>query len=182
MFLYKNIEFNHVKEISDKLLVIAQEFNPDLKITTKIDANLIETRIPELHEQFLEKNMQVDIVREITCKPFSGIPIHVDGSDDHPKYLGLNWPIGSDNVKMIWWDFPQDPVVSENTIDILHPTSSLLCYSKQHGKIIDELEIASPTLVNIQQYHSADNDSPNLRRLISFRFQAEPLHLINSQD
>jgi hypothetical protein len=182
MFLYKKIEFSNVETITEKLLRIAQQNNPELQPSMRFDYDLVVREIPELHNQLIEKNLNVEIFREFVSQPFNGINIHVDGSKDHPKYLALNWPIlNCANTKMVWWHFDAPPKLKFQTHDAVFPTSSLKLYSPDGGTVINSAEITEPTLVNIAQYHSIVN-GPLIRRMVSFRFKTEPCHLLNDNN
>ncbi len=181
MFLYKNLHFDCQAEITQQLLQIAEEFNSELYKTKVFDLELIKTRVPRLHEQFVNMNLHVEVFREYVSQPFDGIKIHNDGTPEFPKYLALNWPIfNCENTKMIWWQLDADAPVAEHTVDVgFAKHNTLLFYSEQHAIKLDEHEIVSPTLVNVKQYHSVQNGA-KIRRMVSFRFRPEPLHLLNT--
>ena len=180
MFLYKNLSFKHESEITKQLLDIAQEFNPDLNITKVFDIDLIKTRVPKLYEQFVDLNLNAEIFREYVSQPYGGIKIHHDGTPEFPKFLALNWPIyNCENTKMIWWKLQDNAPVETETVDSGFQKNNILkYYSEKHAIKLDEHEIVSPTLVNVKEFHSVVN-GPNIRRMVSFRFRPEPVHLID---
>lgn len=180
MFLYKNLKFDYVPEITQQLLDIAQEFNPNLNITKVFDCELIKTRVPKLYSQFVELDLHPEIFREYVSQPFAGIRIHHDGTPEFPKYLALNWPIfNCENTRMIWWQLDPDAPIDVKTVDGgFEKNNALLFYSEKYATKLDEHEIVSPTLVNVREYHSVEN-GPNIRRMVSFRFKPEPTHLLN---
>lgn len=180
MFFYKQISFDFQESITAKLLDIAREFNPNMYMSVAFNKSLLEERIPELVDQFNNKQLEVDIFREFVSSPHRGLGIHQDGSPGWPKHLALNWPIEHcANTKMVWWNFSEEPVLSDDAYnyDVAFPSSVLKIYKQDRANAVEQCEIITPTLVNINHYHSVVN-GPNYRRMISFRFNPEPWHLI----
>lgn len=180
MFLYKNLKFDHVSEITQQLLDIATEYNPNLEVTKVFNTDLIKTRVPKLYNQFVELDLQPEIFREYVSQPFAGIKIHHDGTPEFPKYLALNWPIyNCQGTKMIWWKLEENAPIDVVTVDGgFQKNNALHFYSEKYATKIDEHEIVTPTLVNVKEFHSVEN-GPNIRRMVSFRFRPEPVHLMN---
>ena len=180
MFFYKQISFDFQESITAKLLDIAREFNPNMYMSVAFNKSLLEERIPELVDQFNNKQLEVDVFREFVSSPLGGLGIHQDGSPGWPKYLALNWPIEHcANTKMVWWNFLGEPVLSNDAYnyDVAFPSSELKIYKQDRANAVEQCEIITPTLVNINHYRSVVNGT-NYRRMISFRFNPEPWHLI----
>jgi len=180
MFLYKKIEFEDCELITEQLLSIVKEHNPESEVSRAFDINLIHEKVPRLSEQLRSMNIEIEIFREFVSQPYQGIKIHVDGTQEHPKFLALNWPVENcKNTKMVWWKFESDPKLFVDMYDVAFGKNiPLKFYSEENGVKIGECEIVSPTLVNVKEYHSVVN-GPNIRRMVSFRFKPEPLHLLD---
>ena len=180
MFLYKKIEFEDCELITEQLLSIVREYNPDAEVSRAFDINLIHNKVPCLSEQLHSMNIEIEIFREFVSQPYQGLKIHADGTAEHPKFLALNWPVENcEDTKMIWWNFKEDPKPLADVYDIAFGKNvPLKFYSEENAVKIGEYEIVSPTLVNVKEYHSVVN-GPNTRRMVSFRFKPEPLHLLD---
>jgi hypothetical protein len=179
MFLYKKIKFEDCELITEQLLSIVKEYNYDAEISRAFDINLIHKKVPRLLEQFHSMNIEIDVFREFVSSPYQGLKIHADGTAEHPKFLALNWPVENcENTKMIWWNFKEEPKRLADGYDMAFGNVPLKFYSEENGIKIGECEIVSPTLVNVKEYHSVVN-GPNTRRMVSFRFKPEPLHLLD---
>ena len=179
MFLYKQIKFEYEDEITAQLLDIVKEHNKDLVISKAFDITLIKECVPKLYEQFLDQNIQIEIFREFVSQPNAGLGIHKDGTPEFPKYLALNWPVENcEGTRMLWWELNKDAQVAIDTVDVAFKSyNSLKFYSESDATKIGEFEITKPTLVNVGAYHSVVN-GPKIRRMVSFRFKPEPLHLL----
>jgi hypothetical protein len=179
MFLYKQINFEYEDEITAQLLDIVREHNKDLVISKAFNITLIKERVPKLYEQFVDKNIQIEIFREFVSQPNAGLGIHKDGTPEFPKYLALNWPVENcEGTRMLWWELNKDAQVAIDTVDVAFKSyNSLKFYSESDAIKIGEFEIVKPTLVNVGAYHSVVN-GPKIRRMVSFRFKPEPLHLL----
>ena len=175
---YKKLEFRDVEQITAELLSIAREFNPEQFVSKKFDTQLLEQRVPSLTKQFKELGIEIDVFREFVSQPFRGLGIHQDGAVGYPKKYAINWPI--ENCKgayMCWWNFNGDPEVSIASTD---PTANQpsIFYSAHNASKVEQVELVTPTLVNIENFHSVENNINSVRRMISFRFVTEPEHLI----
>jgi hypothetical protein len=179
MFLYKRLRFEYEDEITSQLLEIVKEQNSELVISKAFDINLIKDKVPKLYEQFLDQNIQIEIFREFVSQPNAGLGIHKDGTQEFPKYLALNWPVENcEGTRMLWWELNKDAQVAIDTVDVAFKSyNSLKFYSEVDATKIGEFEITKPTLVNVGAYHSVVN-GPKIRRMVSFRFKPEPLHLL----
>ena len=128
--------------------------------------------------RFVE-NIFFEIFREFVSQPNAGLGIHKDGTPEFPKYLALNWPVENcEGTRMLWWELNKDAQVAIDTVDVAFKSNnSLKFYSESDAVKVGEFEIVKPTLVNVGAYHSVVN-GPNIRRMVSFRFKPEPLHLL----
>lgn len=179
MFLYQTVQFKRVRTITSKLLTIAQQQNVELKSTMQFDTGLLDDQVPELVEQFNDMGLKVQIFREFISMPNQGIHVHQDGSEQYPKHLAINWPIENcTGTYMCWWEYRGLPIIESVFYDPIDKNKTPHnFYSQDTATKIGECEIVTPTLVNINQYHSVKNTNA-VRRMISFRFEQEPFNLI----
>lgn len=179
MFLYKKLTFNNVEQITQKLLFLARENNPDCRQSKTIDIGLIKQRIPELIEQFESIGCYTNICREIISPPFQGTKIHRDGIGENLKQFSINWPLENcENTYMCWWEFNGEMELDSAIDDPAGIKNyDVLLYKETNGRIIGQCEIVEPTLTNIKIFHSVIN-AGKTRRILSFRFNPEPYHLI----
>jgi hypothetical protein len=182
MFLYKPLRFNNEQAITSKLLSLVQRINPDKLQSKTIDIDIIRAEIPELMQQFEDIGCFPNICREIISLPYDGTKIHRDGSGGKYKHFSINWPIENcESTYMCWWEFDEEPILD---IAMEDPAGiknyDVLLYKEDNGRLIGKYEIISPTLTNIHVYHSVIN-ADKIRRMLSFRFDPEPFHLINHE-
>jgi hypothetical protein len=176
--IYIPIKFDYVDIINKQLLSMVRDHNPNLTRIKMFNLKILKDYSPLLVEQLDALNLTIDIVKEFVTPPLSEFSIHRDGSVKYPKLFALNWPIENcKNTYMKWWEFDGDPIIERIEYD--NYDVALPIYSKINATEIGCLELIHPTIVNVQCYHSVDNNVETYRRLISFRFNPEPLHLID---
>jgi hypothetical protein len=180
MFFYKVLEFDHEQLITEQLLVLVQELNPEGVFTIRFDSDMIKQRVPLLHEQFQQMGLELDVFREFRSPPYAGAPIHKDGTAQYPKRLAINWPVENcAGTRMIWWDI-QDHDPAWFSYENIDPTfgHDVPFFSERDCKEIASVEVLRPMLLNVEVHHSVENLTNKHRRMISFRFKDDPFHLL----
>ena len=198
-FFYKPIKFRDRELITQQLKIFGEKYNPDNKKTIRFDNELLEVYAPSLAQQFKEMDLHLDIFRGFVTYPRDELGIHRDGSLEYPKKLAINWPVENcAGTQMYWWKFFGDPILEEQSeqFKFEHDISAsynpqykssdalfnydnvLVTYEKTNAEIVEKLELTDPTLINVDIHHSVGNPFDTFRKIISFRFIPEPLHLI----
>lgn len=186
MLLYNELEFTDVPEITTQLLELAQEFNPTKFYAAKFEISLLEQRVPKLKAQLDSLGLVVSNFREFVAEPYGGFGIHQDGTSNYIKKCALNWPIeNTAGTYMVWWDllpgakplFGNNDPSYEN--DVRYESGNTIFFYNESDAIEKfALELVRPTLVNVYEYHSIRNHQTAHRRMISIRFENEPVHLL----
>jgi len=180
MHLYREIDFEHEEEITEQLLAVVRDLNPDLTYSVRFQNEVIEQRVPRLYEQFQRMGLELDVFREFCSPPGKGAAIHKDGTAQYPKSIAINWPLENcAGTKMIWWDtlgLPPSFFTYEN-IDATFGHFVPL-YAEADCHQLDTLELVRPTVLNVGIHHSVTNPQQLYRRMVSFRFQQDPFYLL----
>ena len=186
MLLYKELPFTHIPEITSQLLLLAQELNPNKSCACKFEINLLKERIPLLHQQLMDMGLVVSNFREFVAEPYGGLGIHRDGTEKYNKICALNWPIeNTAGTQMVWWQLNEGAIPAQGKDDPSYENdprydsgNTIYFYDEKDAVEIGAVEIIKPLLVSVQDYHSIRNYQQKYRRMISIRFENEPVHLL----
>jgi hypothetical protein len=175
MLPYKIVNIESFDEIQKQLTKVF--FSTTNTIITRsyiTDKNSILSQIPALKDFLLENNLHWGVCRFFTTKPNTDIPIHVDGSEEYPKFLALNLPLfGCENSLMQWWDNVELVSIS-NTEEY---ANNIKIFDSPNKTVSHSLELSLPHLVRIDLPHNIVNLKDTPRAIFSMRFKPEPLHL-----
>lgn len=145
-----------------------------------MEINEIKRLVPSLFEWFEANGLEVDHAFVINHRPYFKQDIHRDYVDDEetgPK-LAINIPLNPEASKAVTRVYD---IVGDATSNAKRRTENAVIYSKfepdQVTKITEYFS-TSPVILNISKPHSAWNNTPVLRGLLTFRFKKDPVNLI----
>lgn len=183
MQLYKKIDIPQFEIIQQKLLIIAQELmEPGKTDACQADQDQILSRVPELQSYFQNNNLNWEIGRFFLTAPGESIPIHIDGNEQHPKFLAINLPLtGCAGTKMMWWDNVSMSDVKDLSNYGVGPNKGggVVLLDGQNKTVIDDLELIDPHVVRINLPHNIVNPTTHDRIVLSIRFNPQPVDLWN---
>lgn len=175
MDFYKKISIPNFSQIQKKLVVVTEKlfFSGQSTAVIANQSELFE-QVPELAAFFQEHKLTYDISRFFLTQPHGSLPIHVDGSEQWPKFLALNIPIsGCTGTSMIWWNNVDQIAVS----DTLAYGNGIKLFDGASKQIVGQLELTEPALVRIDIPHSVINPTDVARVILTIRFSPEPVEL-----
>ncbi len=145
-----------------------------------MEINEIKELLPSLFNWFESKDLEVDHVFLINHRPYFKQDIHRDYVEDEetgPR-LAINIPLNteaSDAVTRVY------NIVGDATSNAKRRTENSVIYSKfepEQVTKVTEYFSTGPVILNISKPHSAWNNTPVLRGLLTFRFKKDPVNLI----
>jgi len=174
---YKPLPFSNFDSITDKIKVFIRDQSEQKTISYKIDVQELLYQIPDLKTQIEQYNFSdIDVARILITSPDSTLRLHNDGNNENPKFLALNWPLlNCANTVMRWFDAK---ILTKNYEEEGYGIFDL--YDRANSTLLDQFEIVTPTIVNIQRPHDVVNNNPTTRIMLSLRFKEEPIEIFNS--
>lgn len=178
MTFLKTIKVQNHESITQTLLdLIEKEFRTnEASYSYPIDVSVLKEQHPKTVQDI---EMAVGDILHI-ARVFVTMPnnlkdkdvIHSDGTEQHPKYLALNWPlINTLNSTMCWYDAPK---IKNQDLDTY---GSVQLYDAEKAKLLAEHELSEPSLVRVDIPHNIKNFNNHHRVIISFRFLKELRHI-----
>jgi len=177
MTYHKFVAFENVESITKKL----QDHWRFMLDSTILNAKAfyfdeINSVVPELIEQFQEKQLKFNIGRAFVTIANSSIPIHLDGTLKMKKHFALNWPVFNTNDSTMNW---YDPINRDEIVVLKNEnySSEIPIYNKDNCRLLESFVLSRPTMVKVDTPHDVINYSNMNRVILSFRFDPEPFYL-----
>lgn len=179
MKYYQPAHFDLVDSITNKLKIHFKDLLSCPKnFARAVYFDELKNLVPELVEQFDQKNLIYDIGRVFVTVAQTDLPIHVDGSDTVQKDIALNWPVWNSHKGVMSWYIASDDsqLVGSNP----YYSTYIPYYRNEDCTLVDSYIINEPTWVKIGVPHGVKNLLDANRVVISFRFRPEPYHIWHS--
>jgi hypothetical protein len=175
MLPYKFIHIQDFDKIQQDLAALVPEiFAEVITSAVVVDSKMVLDRSPGLQDFLQKNNLEWDIARFFMTAPRGNLPIHVDGTEQYPKFLALNLPVcGCEGSAMNWWD----QVELTEAIDLKYYGDKIRHFDSPNKVRLASIALTQPALVQINVPHSVDNDQDHTRVCLSIRFKTEPVHL-----
>ena len=175
MLPYKLIDIPDYHHIQQDLLDMVPEIFTHVETSAVVvSSDLVLPRCPELQAWLESEGLEWDIARFFMTAPQGHLPIHIDGTEQYPKFLALNLPIqGCSNSRMNWWD----QVELTEAKDLKYYGDKIRHFDSPNKVLLASLALDQPALVQINVPHSVDNNQDITRVCLSIRFRQEPVHL-----
>ncbi len=145
-----------------------------------MNVNEIENLLPSLFGWFKLNQLEVEQIFLINHRPDFKQDIHRDYVEDESKgpRLAINIPLNdsASNAVTRMYD-----IVGTATSNTARRPENAVVYSKFNADQVTKVTeyfSTGPVILNISKPHSAWNNTPSLRGLLTFRFKQDPVNLI----
>ena len=170
-FYFKYIEIPYDK------CEILNFFNSKPKYTSTFEIlkpSEVLPMLPSISEWFDQQNLVPAMVAYIALGGNSKQRIH---TDTQLPSLAINIPVHNcETAKTYFYHTDSPETAIFHTKDTNVPANG---YDEIAMKEVCHYTLNRPAIINIKEPHSVDNDNPNTRYCLSFRFFQDPVHLIN---
>ena len=130
--------------------------------------------LPSISEWFNEQKIVPAMVAYIALSGNAKQRIH---TDTQPPSLAINIPVHNCETAKTY--FYQTASTETNLFHTKDTNVSANGYEGIEMTEVCHYVLNSPVIINIKQPHSVNNDTPDTRYCLSFRFFQDPVHLIN---
>ena len=185
MLVYKPIEIKNYEQIQTAINDLLDAKFGNNETLTMISIEEVYATAPALHEFFVDNNIIPYYMVAFVRSPGVVAPIHIDNdTGDVVNFeLALNLPIANcDSTQMHWYDLPISSLeyiedTEKNERYRAYGTDPLIYKTLTP---IASLELLQPYLMRIDIPHNIINDKDTYRKIISIRFNPQPVHLWNN--
>ena len=179
---YKKINIPNYDLAQKELMAFIEGHFDDLtveKAVSVLHAD-IEKHIPLLMDFFEKNSLKPDCYLVFFRRPFTDLPIHIDGTKDEQKdhFLGLQLPIKNcDNTFMRWFD-----ASGEDWKPVHYSDGNYCRVSDKEIPPVASVESTVPILARVDIPHQEINPNNRMRYLMSVRFNPHPMKLWETDD